>query len=134
MLQLQLHAWHKLRCLADLAKECTIVFALLYDDASLEQAAGAFLAAGPPKGTIFTNCATVYPGCTDALATRAAEAGVIFLSAPIFGRPDAILAHKGLLVSAGPEEGRQRVGSPHPRSRLEFLIFSVSLSSSLLVS
>ena len=95
--------------LADLTKACTIVFAMLYDDASLEQAAGEFLAAGPHKGTIFTNCATVYPGCTDALAKRTADAGVIFLSVPIFGRPDAILAHKGLLVSAGPEEGRQRV-------------------------
>lgn len=107
---------------------------MLYDDASLEQAAGEFLAAGPHKGTIFTNCATVYPGCTDALAKRAADAGVIFLSVPIFGRPDAILAHKGLLVSAGPEEGRQRVCSSQIRLQLEFLIFSVSLSSSLLVS
>ena len=44
---------------ADLAKDCTIVFTMLYDDAALEQAVDAFLAAGPPKGTVFTNCATV---------------------------------------------------------------------------
>lgn len=47
------------RPVADLAKECTIVFAMLYDDAALEQAVDSFLAAGPPKRTIFINCATV---------------------------------------------------------------------------
>lgn len=36
-------------------------------------------------------------------------AGVIYLTAPIFGRPDAIALHKGLCISAGPEEGRRRV-------------------------
>lgn len=82
---------------------------MLYDDAALEQALEAFLETKPSKGTIFTNCATVYPGCSEALAKKAGAAGVIYLSAPIFGRPDAIAAHKGLCVSSGPEEGRQRV-------------------------
>ena len=44
---------------ADLAKDCSIVFAMLYDDAALEQAVNSFVAAGPPKGTVFVNCATV---------------------------------------------------------------------------
>ena len=39
----------------------------------------------------------------------AEAAGVVFLSAPIFGRPDAIALHKGLCISAGPVDGRQRV-------------------------
>ena len=68
-----------------------------------------FLAAGPQRGTIFVNCATVYPLLTQNLAQKAEKAGVAFLSCPIFGRPDAIAAHKGLCVSGGPEEARQRV-------------------------
>lgn len=84
---------------------------MLFDDAALEGAVDAFLAAGPRRGAIFINCATVYPACTQALAQKAEKAGVMYLTAPIFGRPDAILAHKGLCVSSGPEEGRQRVGS-----------------------
>ncbi len=53
------HGPYQCASVADLANECTIVFAMLYDDAALEQAVDAFLAAGPLKGTIFTNCATV---------------------------------------------------------------------------
>ena len=36
---------------------------------------------------------------------------MIYLTAPIFGRPDAIMQHKGLCISAGPEEGRRRVST-----------------------
>ncbi len=82
---------------------------MLYDDANLEQAIEEFMAAGPQKGTIFVNCATVYPLLTQNLAQKAEKAGVTVLSCPIFGRPDAIAAHKGLCVSGGPEGARQRV-------------------------
>ncbi|CAK0735348.1 hypothetical protein CVIRNUC_000566 [Coccomyxa viridis] len=81
---------------------------MLYDDANLEQAMEEFMAAGPQKGTIFVNCATVYPLLTQNLAQKAEKAGVTVLSCPIFGRPDAIAAHKGLCVSGGPEGARQR--------------------------
>lgn len=69
----------------------------------------AFLAAGPKPGTIFVDCSTVYPDLTTEMSHKAAEKGVTYLTSPIFGRPDAVLAHKGLLVSAGDPASRARV-------------------------
>ncbi|EIE26757.1 3-hydroxyisobutyrate dehydrogenase family protein [Coccomyxa subellipsoidea C-169] len=94
---------------ADLASACTIVFSMLLNDAAVTSTVEAFLSADPKPGTVFVDCSTVYPNLSEDLSHKAAEKGVLYLTSPIFGRPDAVLAHRGLLVSAGDPAARERV-------------------------
>lgn len=98
-------------CSADLAKNCTIVFSMLLNDEVLLSTFDAFLAASPKSGSIWVDCSTIYPGLSAELSAKgaAAAAKVAFVSAPIFGRPDAIRRHDGLLVCAGDPAAKDRV-------------------------
>ncbi|CAL8467100.1 g6636 [Coccomyxa elongata] len=95
--------------ISDLASRCTIVFSMLLNDEAVASTVDAFLAAGPKPGTIYVDCSTVYPDLATEMSHKAAEKRVTYLTSPIFGRPDAVLAHKGLLVSAGDPASRARV-------------------------
>ena len=98
---------------ADLASKCTIVFSMLLNDEVLKSTFDAFLAALPMPGLlkaqIWSDCSTIYPGVSADLAAKGAAKGVAFLSTPIFGRPDAVQRHDGLLVCAGDPAARERV-------------------------
>ena len=82
---------------------------MLLNDEAVSSTVESFLAANPKPGTIFVDCSTVYPDVSKDLTQKAAEKGVLYLTSPIFGRPDAVLAHRGLLVSAGNPAARARV-------------------------
>lgn len=82
---------------------------MLLNDAAVTSTVEAFLSADPKPGTIFVDCSTVYPDLSEDLSHKAAGKGVLYLTSPIFGRPDAVLAHRGLLVSAGDPAARERV-------------------------
>ncbi len=94
---------------ADLARNCTIVFSMLLNDEVLNSLFDAFLAASPKSGSIWADCSTIYPGLSAELSKKGAAKGVSFLSTPIFGRPDAIRRHDGLLVCAGDPAAKERV-------------------------
>ncbi len=73
-----------------------IVFTMLADDASVRAVvleSGVLQSA--PKGTVHVNCATISVALGRQLADAHAAAGLSYLSAPVFGRPDA--AAKALL-------------------------------------
>lgn len=86
---------------------------MLANDAAVEATVEAYLAADPKPGSIFVDSSTVYPDLSEELAKKASEKGVHYLTAPIFGRPDAVLAHKGLHICAGDPGARAKV-CPHP--------------------
>jgi 3-hydroxyisobutyrate dehydrogenase-like beta-hydroxyacid dehydrogenase len=96
-------------CLTDLARHCTIVFSMLANDSAVESVVDSFLEAGPKPGSIFVDSSTVYPDLSTRLASKAAEKQVLYVTAPIFGRPDAVLAHRGLHICAGDPSAKARV-------------------------
>ena len=117
----KLNETHVSAC-ADLASMCSIVFSMLFNDAALVSTFDAFLAASPKPGTVWADCSTIYPGLSAELAAKGAAKGVSFLSTPIFGRPDAIRMHKGLMACAGDPAARERVGAASLMCRPGLLI------------
>ena len=71
------------------------------------------LALDPPSlgsaGTVFVNCATVDPALSSRLAEQGKSRNCTFMSAPMFGRPDAAAAKKCLVVASGPPAAMERV-------------------------
>lgn len=78
------------------AFDADVVFSMLADDASVR---AAVLASGAleqaRRGAVHVNCATISVRLARELAETHRQAGVDYLSAPVFGRPDA--AAKALL-------------------------------------
>ena len=60
-------------------------------------------------GTVFVNCATVDPALSSRLAELGKARNCAFMSAPVFGRPDAAAAKKCLVVASGPPAAMARV-------------------------
>ena len=60
-------------------------------------------------GTVFVNCATVDPALSSRLAEQGKSRNCAFVSAPVFGRPDAAAAKKCLVVASGPPAAMERV-------------------------
>jgi len=72
-------------------RDCDAVVTMLSDDLAVEAVAPA------TRGKVHIGCSTI----STALARRLAEGNPSYLSAPVFGRPDAAEAGKLLVVSAG---------------------------------
>lgn len=92
------------------AFDADVVFSMLADDASVRAAvlaSGALQKTRP--GAVHVNCATISVRLARELAETHRQAGVEYLSAPVFGRPDA--AAKALLhvVVAGSTAAIDRV-------------------------
>jgi 3-hydroxyisobutyrate dehydrogenase-like beta-hydroxyacid dehydrogenase len=87
-----------------------IVVSLLWDDASVESVVSSegFLDRLGPGG-VHVSMSTVSPQGSKRLATLHAEHGSILVEAPIFGRPEAALAGKLWICTAGPTEPKTRV-------------------------
>lgn len=82
-----------------------VVISMLADDRALEAVAfgeGGILSSGTP--TIHVSMSTISVALADRLAAAHAEAGQVFVSAPVFGRPLAAAAGKLFVVAAGPAE------------------------------
>jgi 3-hydroxyisobutyrate dehydrogenase-like beta-hydroxyacid dehydrogenase len=78
-----------------------IVFSILTDDRAVESiVSDAFLAALAPAG-VHVSMSTILPATATKLAERHARAGVTYLAAPVFGRPDAAAAGKLWICTSG---------------------------------
>lgn len=82
------------------------VITMLADDAALENTAfddGGILQ-NLPKHAIHISCSTISIALSDRLTDAHAKAGQRYVSAPVFGRPEAAAAAKLFVAVAGPPE------------------------------
>lgn len=87
-----------------------IVLSCLADDAALEAVcADGSVAGALGAGGVHVAMATVSAACTTALAAAHADAGAVYLAAPILGRPDAVAARVQSFLLAGPDPDAARV-------------------------
>jgi 3-hydroxyisobutyrate dehydrogenase-like beta-hydroxyacid dehydrogenase len=86
------------------------VITMLADDAAVEsQVFGKDgVLASLPRGAIHISCSTISVALSDRLAAEHATAGQEFVSAPVFGRPDAAEAARLAIVAAGPKAAIDR--------------------------
>ena len=108
-------AWNRSPVAADVAADLTMVatpaeafdadavFTMLSDDAAIRAVVldGDLPAAARP-GAVHICAATISVAFADELARVYAERGMLYLSAPVFGRPDAAAAAQLNIVAAGP--------------------------------
>lgn len=88
-----------------------LVVTMLSDDKATEDVmlgAGHVLAA-LPRGAAHVCMATISPALARRLAAAHGEAGQLYVSAPVFGRPEAAAAAKLFVVSAGPLDVLRRL-------------------------
>lgn len=82
-----------------------IIMSMLADDAALEAVLqgndGVF--EGLPRGALHVSSSTIGVATTDRVAMQHQERGLRYLSAPVFGRPEAAAAAKLFVVAAGAE-------------------------------
>jgi 3-hydroxyisobutyrate dehydrogenase-like beta-hydroxyacid dehydrogenase len=87
----------------DAASGRDIIMTMLADDAALEQVLlgsdGVF--EGLPRGALHIAASTIAVATADRVAAWHADRGLRFLSAPVFGRPEAAAAAKLFVVAAG---------------------------------
>jgi 3-hydroxyisobutyrate dehydrogenase-like beta-hydroxyacid dehydrogenase len=85
------------------------VFSMLADDAALREVFDASLLEHAPRGLIHVNMATVSVALAEELARNHASRGLLYVAAPVLGRPDAAAAAKLTIVAGGPAEAIDRV-------------------------
>jgi 3-hydroxyisobutyrate dehydrogenase-like beta-hydroxyacid dehydrogenase len=87
----------------DAASGRDVIMSMLADDAALEQVLlgndGVF--EGLPRGALHISASTIAVATADRVADLHAQRGLRFLSAPVFGRPEAATAAKLFVVAAG---------------------------------
>jgi 3-hydroxyisobutyrate dehydrogenase-like beta-hydroxyacid dehydrogenase len=85
---------------------CEAAFTMLADDRSVEDVVfgenGIITALG--RGSVHISSTTISTALARRLAAEHARLGQQFVSAPVFGRPDAAEAKKLLVVAAGPDD------------------------------
>src|SRR5262249_5058230 len=87
-----------------------VVITMLADDASVEHVVfEGRLAERLPEGAAPVSMSTISVGLAERLAAAHAMHGSTYVSAPVFGRPDAAAAAKLFVVSAGPASVLERV-------------------------
>ena len=87
-----------------------IVASIVWDDAALESVVmsdGFMEHLGP--GGIFVSMSTVLPETSKKFAAILAQHDCILVEAPIFGRPEAAVAHQLWIPLAGPQQAKERV-------------------------
>jgi 3-hydroxyisobutyrate dehydrogenase-like beta-hydroxyacid dehydrogenase len=92
------------------AFQADVVFTMLSDDAALRAVVldGALLE-DARKGAVHVGCSTISIAFAEELTKRHAEAGVGYVSAPVFGRPDVAAAAQLNLVAGGAESAIAKV-------------------------
>lgn len=97
---------------ATVAEACRsgVVLTMLADDAALESLVfgNAGILASLPRGGIHISCSTISVALSDRLPAAHSAAGQEFVSAPVFGRPDAAEAARLAVVAAGPPDAVNR--------------------------
>jgi 3-hydroxyisobutyrate dehydrogenase-like beta-hydroxyacid dehydrogenase len=96
------------------AARAGVVLSMLADDRAVEAVTAGpdGLLAGLPQGGVHVSMSTIGADTAEALARRHAEAGRAFVSAPVFGRPEAAAAAKLSVLVAGPAGAVARVTPP----------------------
>ena len=95
---------------AEAAREAEVVVSMLADDVAVEAVtfgANGILAELPP-GAIHVSCSTISVALSERLAAAHAEAGLGYVAAPVFGRPEAAVAKKLWLLAAGKTKDVER--------------------------
>ena len=89
---------------AEAASDCEVALTMLADDHAVEQAVfgDGGLASSLPPGAIHAGSSTVSTAFARRLSAAHAERGQPYVSAPVFGRPEAAEAKTLLVVAAGP--------------------------------
>lgn len=85
------------------AREAEVVISMLADDTAVEAVtfgAAGILAELQPSA-VHVSCSTISVALSERLAAAHAEAGIGYVAAPVFGRPDAAVAKKLWLLAAG---------------------------------
>ncbi len=88
---------------AEAAREAEVVISMLADDAALEAVtfgAAGILAELQPRA-VHVSCSTISVTLSERLAAAHAEAGLGYVAAPVFGRPEAALSKKLWVLAAG---------------------------------
>ncbi|HEX5750069.1 MAG TPA: NAD(P)-dependent oxidoreductase [Archangium sp.] len=95
---------------ADAARGAEVVFSMLSDDAAVEAAVlgGSGLLAGLEKGALHVSSSTLSVALSERLAEAHAKAGQRYVSAPVFGRPEAAEARQLWVVAAGAKADVER--------------------------
>ena len=91
---------------AEACRDAQTAFTMLADDNAVAHTVfgEGGIAAGLPQGAVHISCSTISVSMSRRLATEHAAKGQGYLSAPVFGRPDAAEAKK-LIVAAGGQAG-----------------------------
>ena len=91
---------------AEAARDCEAVLTMLADDAALEQVVFGESGIGGAlrADAIHVGCSTISTALARRLTTEHGGRGQRYLSAPVFGRPEAAAAKKLLVVPAGAPE------------------------------
>ena len=95
---------------ADAARAGGVVITLVWDDAALESvvtSAGFLERLG--HGGVHLSMSTVLPATAEKLAALHAQHGSTYVEAPIFGRPEAAVAHQLWIPVSGPDHAKERV-------------------------
>lgn len=87
-----------------------IVASIVWDDAAVESIvmSDGFLEQLGPGG-IHLSMSTILPETAKKLAAIHAQHGSIYIDAPIFGRPEAAVAHQLWIPFSGPQDAKERV-------------------------
>ncbi|MGF6598650.1 3-hydroxyisobutyrate dehydrogenase-like beta-hydroxyacid dehydrogenase [Paraburkholderia sp. GAS448] len=91
---------------AEAAQSAEVIFTMVADDAAHASVTfgDAGIAAGLKRGALHISMSTISVACAQDNAARYREAGLGFVSAPVFGRPDAAAARKLFIMAAGADE------------------------------
>lgn len=92
------------------AFQADVVFTMLSDDAALRAVVldGGLIEVAR-KNTIHVGCSTISIACAEELTAKHAEAGIGYISAPVFGRPDVAEAAQLNVVVGGAESAIGKV-------------------------
>lgn len=93
------------------AAKAGVVFTMVAEDRALDAVVSGpeGVLAGLPQGGIHVSASTIGLDTAERLARAHEEAGRVFVSAPVFGRPDAAAAAKLVVVAAGPDAAIEKV-------------------------
>ncbi len=99
---------------AEAAAGRDVVFSMLADDAALHAVLDGErgLLAGLSPGAIHVSMSTIGVAAADDAAAQHARRGQHFVSAPVFGRPDAAAAAKLFVAAAGTAADLARISAP----------------------
>jgi 3-hydroxyisobutyrate dehydrogenase-like beta-hydroxyacid dehydrogenase len=96
---------------AEAAEPGGIVISMLANDAAVEEIVPGEdgIAARLGEGGIHVSMSTIAPATSRRLAEMHRQTGLLYVAAPVFGRPEAAAAKKLWILSAGPQAARARV-------------------------